>query len=434
MKLSKYNKIIELNENKTVSFNSLTTNFSEVDHRFKFILENINEIKYEDLEDEYKEIFDKMKQGGYIISDDVDELQLLELRNLQGRFAMNSVGMTIAPTMDCNFGCSYCFEERKSGKMSNEVIEKVYELVESETKKGNAIGVTWFGGEPMMAFELIKEMSHKFMKICKNNNVSYNASIVSNGYLLDLERVKELKELMISGIQVTLDGPARIHDERRHLLNKKPTFDKIISNLRLLKDEEINATIRVNLDKNNIDDLSELFDVLKEKNLDSLNIDFGHIKVFNKACSSLDNKCLSGDMFSEKYRELSKILKSKGFNVSLLYPKLRRNFCGADRYNSYVIDPLGNTYKCWNDIGFDDRITGNLFGNHEQVNRKLLLDYATHSALKKEKCRECFILPVCMGGCVYESLMNDEPSCEKWKYGLEKYLEDVYYNLKAEQK
>lgn len=429
MKCSRYNKYIQINDNVKLSFNSLSADLSKIDDRFEYIIDHIEEIEYSKLNDSYREVFDKMKIAGYILDEDIDELKIVKLRNLEGKFSNNSLHLVIAPTLDCNFGCPYCFEQRRVGVMNDEVINRIYSLVEKEAKGHKPVSVVWFGGEPMLQFNLIIEMSYKFMEICKKYNVSYHATMVSNGYLLTSKNIENYKKLNINNVQITIDGSPKIHDSRRYLLNKQPTFHRIIQNIKHMVAENLSVSIRVNIDKSNVDDTLELFDILEREGLKSVPIDFGHIKEYNN-CHNLSHQCLSDRVYFEKYREYSHYLKLRGFNSYIQFPSKKMNYCGADSNGVYVIDPEGLLYKCWNDIGFKDRATGSIL-NDLPVYTKVYIDYMTYSPLENKICRECEVLPICMGGCVYEAIVNKQPSCEKWKYNLEEYLKDVYYELKG---
>ena len=91
--------------------------------------------------------------------------------------------------------------------------------------------ITWYGGEPLLAIEPIEELTYKFKEICKQFNIEYSASIITNGYLLTESVCDMLLELDITDAQITLDGNAKIHNSRRPLANGGNTYDTIINNL-----------------------------------------------------------------------------------------------------------------------------------------------------------------------------------------------------------
>lgn len=76
-----------------------------------------------------------MKRGNFIIDDDYDELSVIKFNNYSGKFRNDYFNLTIAPTLQCNFTCPYCYEERKAGIMSSDIINSVYNRVISEAEK-----------------------------------------------------------------------------------------------------------------------------------------------------------------------------------------------------------------------------------------------------------------------------------------------------------
>jgi len=68
---------------------------------------------------------EKLIKGRFLIDDDLDELQLLKLRNNTARFNPNGLGLVITPTLFCNFDCPYCYVDRERVTMSPETIAKM---------------------------------------------------------------------------------------------------------------------------------------------------------------------------------------------------------------------------------------------------------------------------------------------------------------------
>jgi uncharacterized protein len=85
----------------------------------------------------------------------------------------------------------------------------------------------WYGGEPLLAIDTIDYLTQEFLKLC-GDKVKYTAAMVTNGYNLNKDNVNRLKKLKVKRVQITIDGPKIIHDERRKLSNGKGSFDKII--------------------------------------------------------------------------------------------------------------------------------------------------------------------------------------------------------------
>jgi len=89
------------------------------------------------------------------------------------------------------------------------------------------ISVAWFGVEPQLAFNIIKNMSEKIIKMCEKNEIVYESIIVTNGYNLTRKIDKELSNLKISSGQIILDGPRDIHDKRRPLKSGQKSISLI---------------------------------------------------------------------------------------------------------------------------------------------------------------------------------------------------------------
>lgn len=368
-----------------------------------------------------------MKSVGYIIDDGFDEIEHLKMTHNKFKYSEKKIfGLTIAPTLDCNFGCAYCFEDRKQKTISSIVEEKIYELVLNKALAGKGILITWFGGEPMLEFNTIIRMTERFKSICDENNVSYDAGMVTNGYLFDKSKIEKLKNLSINSIQITLDGSRNIHDKRRHLLNGGPTFDTIIENIKHLVDAKQNVTIRVNVDKRNNDNVDDLLEYLDSVGLNSVSVGLGHVKVVNKSLKSLEKECLSKEEYSKKNRDLIDSTKKYKLKSGTFYPKNRPVYCAANTTHSYVVDPEGYLCKCWNDIGIEDRRIGSLFSPTTSEQGSVYNKYVLFSPFDDAECIKCKFLPVCMGGCLMHVIFDGFKSCESWKFGFEENIIATY--------
>ena len=138
-------------------------------------------------------------------------------------------GYTIAPTLDCNFNCEYCFEESRPPIYMDEKTEKaIIEMIKNDSRI-RILHIDWYGGEPLMGFDIIERISKEILTI---KNIQYSASIITNGYLLTEEKIKKLKELRVTDIQVTIDGDRETHNKKRPHIKGFGTYDVIIENLK----------------------------------------------------------------------------------------------------------------------------------------------------------------------------------------------------------
>ncbi|MGN1388074.1 MAG: radical SAM protein [Bulleidia sp.] len=430
MKESRYNYFFQY-DGKDLAFNSMTCAFAEIDNDFYQAMQAVRQ--GESLAEMDKELLKKMEEGGYIIDDCADELRELRFRNMNGKFQSQNLGLTIAPTLSCNFACPYCYEDRRVVFMDTEVQDGIVRLVQRTADHHGNISVTWYGGEPLLAKDTIQSLSERIIPYCDERGVSYDAFIVTNGYLITEETGEWFKKMRINGAQITIDGAPEIHNTRRKLKGSSaPTFDRIIEGVRILLKHDIPVDIRVNVDKTNIDGTEKLLGIPRDKGLTDCDINFGHVTAYTEACNSVADTCLDMDEYAEHGVRLQKVLRDLGFRSEEypMYPGIKGNYCCADSLNAFVVDPEGYFYKCWNDIGQKDKSVGkvqDVDGHISALQQSVLEKYMLWTPFDHEECVDCFFLPNCMGGCPYNGeFLKGNPECEKWKDSMNDILKEVY--------
>lgn len=421
MKESRYNFFYK-RENDYVVYNSLTNSLAKLSN------EEFDSLKYLDLSQ--KEI-SNFKYGGYILDDDLDELDFIKESLLKSRYGNRSLGLTIAPTLDCNFACVYCYEKEHSDTfyMDEKTIENVISFVANKAKNSDSIDVSWYGGEPLLAYKTIDRLSEAFIKIAESENIPYRAYIITNGYLLNEKIAKKFSSWKIEGMQITIDGDRDSHNKKRFLRNGSPTYDKILINLKENYDYLVNLSLRINLDQNNIGSESSIINYIESFDKDR-KIRAYISRVRNENDTYNDEVCIGQGDF-EKYK--MQFYKSQGIDfVEKLYPNIIRNFCTADTINSYVINYNGDLYKCWSDIGIEEKKIARLEENmFVESNYKNYYDYLLYDPTEDEECRECKVLPICMGGCPY-ARKNSGKECSTYKDNLEEIIMLVAKNKEKE--
>lgn len=172
MKPSRYNFFFDFPEDpeKIVAYNSRTGALA--------LMEKKNYDKYKNyiekgISIDDNKLIEDLKKGQFIIDDNVDELQLLRFNLWRSRFNDKNLGLTIAPTLGCNFACVYCYEKdsQKNVFMSEEVQDKIVEYIKRQIKYLQSVNITWYGGEPLLAFDIVKDMSEKIIKLCDENEI-----------------------------------------------------------------------------------------------------------------------------------------------------------------------------------------------------------------------------------------------------------------------
>ncbi len=432
MKSSNYNILFDHN-GKKLAFNSMTCALAEVNDKFFRLLNEIehNNFHEENLSEEDLSVLENMKKGGFITDDCFDEIEFLKFKSYQGKFKTDSLGLTIAPTFACNFACPYCYESTRNEIMSQDVMDAVCNEVQKAAERKKNVHISWYGGEPLLAKNVIWNLSEQFLKSCETTGTYYSAAIVTNGYLIDDETVNNFLKYKINKVQITIDGPPDIHNNRRKLKNSsKPTFDITLKNVKKVLDSGINVAIRINVDKTNEERVEELLDILLDYKLENAYVYLGHVQSSTEACQSISGDCLTTKDYALKFVDFEKTLIEKGFNPNNYpsYPRARSNNCGADAISSKVIAPDGSLYKCWHDMSDKNMSIGNIKDMSDVTDKNIMtqVNYLLFTPFKNEECLRCNVLPLCMGGC---PTVSNSCSCQKWKYGLIESLKAKYEAL-----
>lgn len=167
-------------------------------------------------------------------------------------------------TYNCNFRCPYCFEKRENKDSLHQIVftkarvDQTFAAmneIESRKKLQNPI-ITLYGGEPLLKEN--KEIVTYIVQEGKKRGYKFHA--ITNGYDLD-SYLDLMAPDLICLLQITIDGTKNIHNRRRKHFEDPNTFDKIIFNIGLIFQHELNVDIhiRVNIDSSNLEDFKTLY-------------------------------------------------------------------------------------------------------------------------------------------------------------------------------
>lgn len=422
MKISKFNTEFEL-ENGLLIYNSITSDvlFLNKDYsRSYFDLKDTGSCDKEDL-------IKGLTGAKMLVDRDLDETGNIKFSDTQVRCSPDMLGVTIAPTMECNFACPYCFEEGfRMNRMNKETEKSLVEFIKDNLPSDNKLQVCWYGGEPMMNLKSIQRITEMLFKIPEVEE-NYYADIVTNGYFLNKKNALLLRDMQVKSAQITLDGPPDIHDQRRVPKNGSPTFNTILNNIQECH-EIININIRVNVDRTNIDRVPEILDILDGADLKN-KVGF-YIAAVDDIMDEVKNPvCFSDKEFSIEEIKLYENSLSNGFNL-INIPGNMIGICGAVSLKSFVIDPLGDIYKCWDEIGRKEFCVGNV--STGLVFNKVLTRFLNYRPFDEEKCQTCSVLPACMGGCPKVKIATGISRCSAVKHNAKEMIQ-LMYNYKKLQ-
>ena len=426
MKASNYNFFYKYRNNCYLIYNSWSNALAIMsNYQYNCFQQFQADLSYK-LDDKF---VNELQKGNFIIEDEVNELDLIRERMLKYRYNSSTLGLTIAPTLDCNFRCIYCYEKgcNKNGVMPEEVQNKIIEYIRQRASTINQLTVTWYGGEPLLALEIIENLTNHFLEICYLNNINYSASIVTNGYLLSSNVAKRLADCKIVNCQVTIDGDRETHNIRRPHVMGIDTYDVILHNA-FTAGNFFPVAIRVNVDKENINAIFSIRKDMDRKGISNVVLYPAPVRV-NNDCYG-ENICLNSIEFYEfEYQYVTSIDDKKALRRK--YPIPRGNSCCADSLNALVISEDGSLYKCWSDIGRKDLCIGNIVDGC--YNATKAIRYSKYDPTQDRKCSKCKFLPICMGGCPRDVYNRPEDRCAHIKKIHKMYISRIALDIEQKE-
>lgn len=410
LKNSNYTLAFE-NDDKYLMLNTFTQALVEVTE------EAYNDYKLMNLNSKYKDNFSEL---GFWIDEKRDEYTELKYESYSEIYGDNDLYVTLKMTTDCNFRCSYCYQNHEKVYMTNDDMNLFKKFIENKIDSGiKNIHVGYFGGEPLLNLNLILD----FEKFMKEKNVRFQSSMTTNGYLLTQEVIDKLKETKLNTFQITLDGTAEVHDGLRFFKDKSPTFETIVSNLIKIKEsmgERVKLIIRYNLNKKNLNEFSNLIDELTKRGFTHKDITFA----VNKTEDINDEKNYdiyfeSTKEFAQEYIKIHKKLLDFG---QVIDPHMRITVpCLINKKNYFVLSPKLKIELCTS----SDCEQGYINKNGEVVynNKTINANKCIYLENIKSECKKCKYLPMCLGGCELLKSKNNV-SCIKEKYIMKDLLSD----------
>jgi len=428
MKPSRYNLLIDLPFGRQLAFNSATAALAEIDEEtLPRFLRLLNSHGVPTSEEEIK-LLEQMRYARFLCPDSQDEVAEQQERDKIQRRSPSTFFLTIAPTLACNFRCDYCFQHSSPVVMNAEVIDALVGFCEQYLPGSERFMITWFGGEPTLCFDVMAGLQERLVELSERSGVGeLTASVITNGYLLDGAMARRFKETGIDEAQITLDGPPGVHDRRRRLSGGRGTFDRIMANLEE-SSRVMRVIVRINVDTDNTSAPLEVIDLLRKRELlPHVNVYFAPVSPAKGVCADVGGRCLSTEAFAHLQVELYRELVRRGIR-RIEYPLIAPGgYCGAGNDHSYVVAPNGLLFKCWEELSLEPAAAiGDIFGADRSPQQQRNLDrYRNCDPFSRIACRECEILPLCLGGCPNAAINGpdeDRGCCSPWKFNLGEML------------
>jgi uncharacterized protein len=374
----------------------------------------------------------RLQKRGYLTPmTDAEEIALFSnMSSMRQHAAVHDApSYVVMPTYQCNLRCAYCFQDHMRTDpahhhllrtMDSSMVDRIFQgMARIDAAHGIPDGaevarsIILFGGEPLLedSRPVIEYIVHK---ACERGAAKLSA--ITNA--TDLHAYQDLLGPgKIGQLQITVDGPPRVHDQRRIYADGSGSFARIARNVTMALDRGVLISIRMNVDRSNLPLLPELAEEFIAQGWDKhrgfsayvapVHGDLEHDGKkttytswqLNQAMTELKERHPSvrriggsDDALLERARQLFE-------QRSDPMPRFRSNFCGAHG-SMYVIDAFGDIYACWERTGDPTLRIGSIDPSGTVfMNRALLENWRSRSVASNPTCRKCRYAVYCGGGC-----------------------------------
>ena len=349
---------------------------------------------------ELKELIEK----NMLYTPDIYEPQLDRVKALR----TDIKAMCLHVAHDCNLACRYCFADEgeyhgKRGLMSFETGKKALDFLVASSKGRRNLEVDFFGGEPLMNFEVVKQLVAYGRSLEKEHNKNFRFTLTTNAVLLN-DEVTEFLNKEMSNVVLSLDGRKEINDKMRVTKNGKGSYDIVVKNIsRFIKLRgDRDYYVRGTFTRNNLDFTKDIEEYL--------NLGFDKLSI-EPVVTTADYGIRKEDIpaILDEYDKLSRLYikrhkEGKPFTFFHFMIELDGGPCvikrlkGCGSGTEYVaVTPEGDIYPCHQFVGQDGFVIGNV--DEGITNTDIIDEFRQATVYSKDKCDRCFAKFYCSGGC-----------------------------------
>lgn len=336
----------------------------------------------------------------------------------------------------CNLNCEYCFASQ--GKYHGERVLMSFEvgkraldfLIENSGTRRN-LEVDFFGGEPLMNWDVVKELVSYARVQEKIHNKNFRFTLTTNGILID-DDVIDFCNKEMSNVVLSLDGRKEVHDRLRVDYQGRGSYDVIVPKFQefIKRREGKNYYMRGTFTHNNIDFTNDIFHMA--------DLGFTELSMEPVVCSPDDASALTESdlpVLFEQYEILAKemIKRKKAGNGFTFYhymldlthgPCIYKRISGCGSGTEYMaVTPTGDLYPCHQFVGDTKYLLGNLWDG--VTNKEIQNEFKLCNAYARPECNDCWAKLYCSGGCAANSYHASGKITGIYEYGCELFKKRI---------
>lgn len=330
----------------------------------------------------------------------------------------------------CNLNCSYCFASQ--GKyhgdralMSFEVGKRALDfLVENSGSRTN-LEVDFFGGEPLMNWDVVKQLVEYARSIEKSVNKKFRFTLTTNGMLID-DDVIDFANKEMHNVVLSLDGRKEVHDRLRVDYNGQGSWDRIVPKFQKLVKARggKNYYMRGTFTHANTDFTNDIKEMLR--------LGFDQLSMEPVVCAPDDEAALTAEdmpIVLKQYELLAEDMlkkerEGKGYTFYHYMIDLKGGPCiykrisGCGSGTEYMaVTPWGDLYPCHQFVGEEKFKLGNVFDGVS--NDKVRDEFRQCNVYARKECADCWAKLYCSGGCAANAYHATGKITGIYEYGCE---------------
>ncbi len=380
--------------------------------------------------DEVYECYDQiteLKERGKLFSKDTFSPMAGELK-ARTSGVLKALCLHIAHS--CNLNCSYCFasQGRYHGEralMSYETGKRALDfLVENSGTRRN-LEVDFFGGEPLMNFDVVKKLVEYARSIEKEKNKNFRFTLTTNGVLID-DDVIDFANREMSNVVLSLDGRREVHDRFRVDYSGRGSFDTIVPKFQKLVNARggKNYYMRGTFTHYNPDFLEDIKAML---DLGFTELSMEPVVTSPESPSALTES--DKPIVFEQYEKLAELMlrRDKEGKPFTFYhymldikggPCIYKRISGCGSGTEYMaVTPQGDLYPCHQFVGDEKFKLGDIY--HGVDNKEIQNEFYSCNVYAREECRDCWARLYCSGGCAANAYHATGSVKGIYKYGCD---------------
>ena len=364
------------------------------------------EIERSEIEECYEQI-EELKNSGKLFAPDTFEGMAGKLKEKTAG-VVKALCIHIAHT--CNLNCSYCFASQGKyhgdrAMMSFEVGKRALDfLIENSGTRRN-LEVDFFGGEPLMNFDVVKKLVEYARSIEKQHNKNFRFTLTTNGMLID-DDVIDFANREMSNVVLSLDGRKEVHDRYRVDYASQGSWERIVPKFQKLVEARggKNYYMRGTFTHQNPDFLEDIKVML--------DLGFNELSMEPVVCAKGDPSELTPEdieVVKKQYEDLAELMlkKDKEGKPFTFYhymidltggPCIYKRISGCGSGTEYMaVTPWGDLYPCHQFVGEEKFKLGDIWQG--VTNKETQGEFAACNVYAREECRDCWARLYCSGGC-----------------------------------